>query len=112
MADDAWHSLVEAGPTALPDVVRAFDAAGDPSVKVDLAQIISEYRSSDSVPLLETLLRNPDGDLWKQALDGLVMIGGKTALDALAVAKVTMAPEKREWIDEAIAQIIEGQKPG
>jgi HEAT repeat protein len=112
MADDAWHSLVEAGPTALPDLVRAFDAAGDPGVKVDLAQIISEYRSSDSVPFLETLLRNPDGDLWKQALDGLVMIGGKTALDALAVAKVPMAPEKREWIDEAIAQIIAGQKPG
>jgi hypothetical protein len=93
MADDAWHSLVEAGPTALPEVVRAFGAASDPSVKAYLVQVISEYRSSECVPFLETLLRNPDGDLWKRALDGLVMIGGKTALDALTIAKVSIAPE-------------------
>jgi hypothetical protein len=112
MADDAWHSLVEAGPTALPEVVRAFGAASDPSVKVYLLQIISEYRSSECIPFLEALLRNPDGDFWKQALDGLVMIGGKAVLEALTVTKVTMTSEKQEWIDEAIAQIIEGQKPG
>ena len=112
MADDAWHSLVEAGPTALPEVVRAFGAASDPCVKAHLVQVISEYQSSECVPFLEALLRNPDGDLWKQALDGLVMIGGKTALDALTATKVTMTPERQEWIDEAIAQIVEGQKPG
>jgi hypothetical protein len=90
MADDAWHSLVEAGPTALPEVVRAFGAAGAPSVKAYLVQIISEYRSSECIPFLEELLRNPDGDLWRRALDGLVMIGGKSALDALTIAKVSI----------------------
>jgi hypothetical protein len=53
MADDAWHSLVEGGPAALPEVVRAFGAASDPSVRAYLVQVISEYRSSECVPFLE-----------------------------------------------------------
>jgi hypothetical protein len=38
-ADDAWHSLVQAGPTALPYVIDAFNATSDQRVKVSLVQV-------------------------------------------------------------------------
>jgi HEAT repeat protein len=104
-ADEAWHSLVEAGPAALPHVVDAFDAASDASVKVTLVQIIAEYRSADAVPFLTGCLQNGDPRIWKTALDGLVSLGEPAALDGLTQARDIATREEREWIDEAIAQI-------
>ena len=110
-ADDAWHSLVEAGPAALPYVVKAFDAARDPDVMISLVHVISEYRSAEAVPFFETLLRDRDAEIWKAALDGLVMVGDKVALEALDGARPNASAEKLEWIDEAVGQIREAQRP-
>jgi hypothetical protein len=106
-AEDAWHALVEAGPTALQYVVNAFEAATDAHVRVSLVQVIAEYRSAEGVPFLEALLRNSEPETWKAALDGLVMCGGEAALAALRAAKAIATSEKREWIDEAIGQIMD-----
>ena len=65
MADDAWHSLVEAGPTALPEVVRAFGAAGAPSVKAYLVQIIPSIDHRNAFPFLRNccgILTETSGD--------------------------------------------------
>lgn len=105
--EDAWHSLVEAGPPALPYVVDAFHAANDNHIKVSLIQIVGQYRSAEAVPFLDTLLRDRDAVIWKAALDSLVMIGGQAALNVLAVARETATTEKREWIIEAAQQVIE-----
>jgi len=110
-ADDAWHSLVEAGPAALPYVVKAFDAARDPDVRISLVHVISEYRSAEAVPFFEALLRDRDAEIWKAALDGLVMVGDRAALDALDVARPNATAEKLQWIDEAVGQIREAQRP-
>jgi cellobiose-specific phosphotransferase system component IIA len=61
---------------------------------------------------LERLLRDRSAEIWKAALDGLVMFGGQAALEALVVAKATVTEEQREWIDEAVGQIIEAHRPG
>lgn len=106
-ANDAWHSLVEAGPAA----VKAFDAVRDPDVMISLVRVISEYRSAEAVPFFETLLRDRDAEIWKAALDGLVMTGGNAALDVLDVARSNATAEKLEWIDEAVGQIREAQRP-
>jgi len=105
-ADDAWHSLVEAGPAALPYVVKAFDAARNLDVMISLVHVISEYRSAEAVPFFEALLRDRDAEIWKAALDGLVMVGDKAALDALDVARPNATAERLEWIDEAVGQIV------
>ena len=109
--DDAWHSLVEAGPEALPYVVRAFEETSDLDVKLALAQIVSEYRSPNAVSFFEALLRDAEPEMWRQALDGLVMLGGATALNILGAAREIATPIRREWIDEALAQINQGRSP-
>ena len=109
--DDAWHSLVEAGPAALPFVIREFEVAKDPDVKLLLVQVISQYRSAEAVPFLAVLLRERNTEIWNAALDGLVMVGGQSALDALAAAKATAISSQRDWIDEAIVQIAQPPSP-
>jgi HEAT repeat protein len=111
-AENAWHSLVEAGPTALPYLVNAFEAATEPRVRVSLVQVIAQYRSAERVPFLETLLRDGKPEIWKAALDGLVMCGGTAALAALRAARAITTSEKRQWIDEAVGQITETHRPG
>src|SRR5215510_13211857 len=106
-ADDAWHSLVDAGPAALPHLVDAFNRTGDRRVRVYLVQIISEYRSTEGITFFETLLKSDDAEIWKAALDGLVTLGGEAALHALSTAGASAAPEKQTWLDEARKQIIE-----
>ena len=43
--------------------------------------------------------------VWKEALDGLVAIGGSDALDAIRQARDRAKGKKAEWLDEAIGQI-------
>jgi HEAT repeat protein len=105
--ENAWHSLVEAGPTALPHPAEALNAAADPRVRASLVRVVSEYRSAEAVPLLKGLLGDRDADVWKAALDGLVMLGGPEAVDALVVVKATATSEQQEWIDEGIRQILD-----
>jgi hypothetical protein len=104
----ARHSLIEAGAPALALVVDAFGAATDPHVKVSLVEIVSEYRTDAAVPFLQDLLLNRKPEIWKAALDGLVILGDHTALDALRESRVTISREMRPWIDEAIRQIADG----
>jgi HEAT repeat protein len=110
--ENAWHSLVEAGPTALPHLAEALDASADPRVRAALLRVVSEYRSAEAVPLLKGLLGDPDAEVWTAALDGLVMLGGPVAVDALIVVKATVTSERQEWIDEGIRQILDARKPG
>ena len=110
-AEDAWHSPVEAGSAALPYVVEAFDAANDDRIKVSLVEVVGQYRLAEGVPFLTVLLRHRNADIWKAALDGLVMLGGQPALDALTLARTTAPPDQGDWITEAVQQIIEGRGP-
>lgn len=100
-----------APPLATGGEGQAVDAASDSHVRTALVQVISEYRSAEGVPFLEALLRDHHAEIWKSALDGLVMVGGQAALDALGVAKTTATPQQREWIDEAVGQIIKAHRP-
>ena len=109
-ADDAWHGLVEAGSAALQHVVRAFAAATDANVRLALVQVVSEWRSVEGVPFLAAQLRDSDAAIWKAALDGMVTAGGPAALEALHFASGRSTPEQREWIDEAIEQILDPQR--
>jgi hypothetical protein len=106
-AFNAWHSLIEAGPSALPLVVEAFQAATDVQVKLSLVKLVSEYRSEYAVPFLSSCLADRRTDIWKAALDGLVILGGAPAMEVLREARSTAAREQRYWLDEAMQQIID-----
>ena len=107
-AFSARHSLIEAGAPALSLVQDAFSAATDTHVKVSLVEIVSEYRTDAAVPFLQELLQDRKPEIWKTALDGLVILGNHTALDALRESRLTIPREMRQWIDEAIRQIADG----
>jgi hypothetical protein len=103
----AWHSLIEAGPSALPLVVEAFQVAADPQVKVSLVKLVSEYRTEYAVPFLSSCLVDRRTDIWRAALDGLVILGGASAMEALREARAAVPPNQRHWIDDAMQQIID-----
>lgn len=104
-ADDAWHSLVEAGPAAMPQLIAAYTRADEPHVKVALVSVISEWRNADAVPFLAAQLQDTNPEIWKAALDGLVTVGGPTVVDALRAARAQSPPARMAWIDEAIEQV-------
>ena len=106
-ADDAWHSLVELGPAALPHVVRAFEAQSGRAASVALIRVASEFRTKDALPFLATLLGVADGEIWKTALDGIVSIGGEAAVNCLREVSKTQGADKQPWVEEAINQINE-----
>src|SRR4030095_13262748 len=101
----ARHSLVEAGPAALPLVIEAFFAIEDPHVKLSLVQLIAEYRSNDAVPFLQESLQNSSTAIWQAGLEGLVILGTPEALHALHVSRAAATDLQRRLFDEAIQQI-------
>jgi len=111
-AEDAWHSLVEFGPAALSHLIAAFNATSVPHVRSQLVRVVSEWRSSEAMPFLAGLLREPGTELWKEALDGLVKTGGPASLQALDSVQRVSPPDRRAWLREAIEQIIDATRPG
>jgi len=107
-ADNAWHSLVELGPDALPHVVHAFELQSERSVAVALIRVVSEYRTREALPFLATLLGSADDEISKAALDGIVVMGEESSLTILLEAADALSSEKRSWVEEAIHQIREG----
>jgi len=105
-ADDAWHALVELGPSALPHVIAAFHAASHLDTQVLLVWVIAEYRTAESVPFLAGLLAHVEPSIWKSAIDALVTAGCRAAVEALLTASAAAPDARREWIDEAIPQAI------
>jgi HEAT repeat protein len=108
--DDAWHSLVELGPAALPHVVNAFEAQPKRSVAVALIRVLSEYRTRDALPFFTTLLGSAECEIWKTALDGIVAMGDESAIALLREISEALGTEKRSWVEEAISQIKKGRR--
>ena len=103
----ARHSLIEAGAGALPLVIEAFHASANAQVRHSLVELVSDYRASSAVPFLVSCLSDPRPEVWRSALDGMVILGGAIALEGLRDARGTIPRERRPWIDEAMQQIID-----
>jgi hypothetical protein len=108
--ENAGCSLCELGPAALPSVIGAFDAAADPDIRHSLVRIVGEYRSPSAGPFLADRLLDDRPEIWKTALDGLVTLGGKEALNLLAAARAQVDPERAAWLDEAMQQIADAER--
>ena len=96
---------MEAGPAALPHVVKAYESQRDPHVRATLVRVVSEYRSPDACPFLEGALRVAEPDIWKAALDGLITLGSAAALDVLCRTVKVVSANQRGWIEKAIQQV-------
>jgi len=102
--DDAFHSLIEADPAIISDLISAYDASNDIETKVFVIGVISEFRLDSSLGFLRHALRRDEDRIWERSLDGLTMAESAESVDAMdhVLSSVTAA-NKREWIQEAIA---------
>jgi HEAT repeat protein len=116
--NDVFFDLIELEPSALPFLIDAFQREPENSVRAFLLNVIWEFRSPVSIPILGESLNDPEPEVWKQALDGLVAIKSKEALSTLQAAKLRRlktdaeTAEFRSWVDEAIEQLMDDIRNG
>jgi hypothetical protein len=102
--ESAHRRLIELGPQIISFVMMSFQKEHDPSIRATLVNIAWQMNSTSAIPLLTEALDDPEPGVWKEALDGLVSLRGPDALEVIRQAR-RRAPEKAEWLDEAIKQI-------
>jgi hypothetical protein len=103
--ENAYHRLIELGPGVIPLVTTRFQQERDPIMRSTLVNIAWRAHASSAVPLLQEAVEDAEPRIWKEALDGLVAVGGSDALDAMRQARERAKGEKAAWLDEAIDQI-------
>jgi hypothetical protein len=114
--ENAFHSLAELEHEALPELIALYRATSDTDLRLFLLKVIIEHRQHSIIPLLAEALHAPEKSIWRQALDGLVILASPAALEALhaarsrAFSKPRDAEDFRSWIDEAIEQTEEGMQ--
>ena len=102
---------------ALPFVAEVYYREPDARRRELLIYCLWQYRDVAALPTLEAALRDPDERVWKEALDGLVALGGDGANRVLHEARAALSEDvtartRCEWIDEAIDQVRETTDPG
>lgn len=110
-SDDAFHGLLELGSEAVPLLIAEAAKPEAKSIRARLVEVIWQYRDRRSIDFLGQALSDPKPEVWKQALDGLVAIGGREAAawvkktqERLARAEVRNGLSA-EWLSEALEQI-------
>jgi HEAT repeat protein len=104
----AFHCLFDLGASALPRLTEAYRAEADPAVRDLLVEVIWQLRSPSSIDFLGEALQDPDPEVWKQALDGLVTLASPESLRILQSARDTLrVPDDdfREWVEGAIEDV-------
>ena len=101
--ENTFHSLLEAGDGLIPRLKARFALERDPTHRTALVELIWQYRNPAVIPWLARVLDDPDDDVWQEALNGLVTFG---AADMIRAALSDASPVKREWLEEALEQIV------
>jgi hypothetical protein len=104
-ADAAFHGLRELDRSTIPTLEAIYRAEADPAVRALIVRVIWEHRDPSAVGFLADALKDPEPEVWKAALDGLVTLGTSDSAAALASAREIVDAERRAWIEEAIGQI-------
>jgi hypothetical protein len=79
------------GISALPLFIAACQRETDPTRKSRLVRVVWPFRDSTALPALAEALRDAHEEVWKDALDGVVALGGEQALRILGDARATVA---------------------
>ena len=105
--ENAFHTLLEADKSILPVLIRQFTDHADGADPARIIEVIWQHRDKATIPFLASALNDPHSDVWKQAFDGLVTIGGIESHNALVrfCSDIAVDNERRLWAEEAIGQI-------
>jgi len=106
----AYHALIEMGPAILPELAARFEEAGDARFRAALVEIARQLRSEEAVGLFAAALADRSPVVWKEALDGLVVLASPAAVEVLERAHEADPPGRvsaedwRAWSGEALEQ--------
>jgi len=105
--ENAYHGLIELGPDGIPYLENECKTAIDTRTRTTCVRIASSTHSLRAIPLLREALDQREAAVWKEALDGLVSLGGHRALEVMHQVRARTESDKAQWLDEAIQQIAE-----
>jgi HEAT repeat protein len=111
--EEAFFGLLDLGPEALPLLMSEAVKPTAAKIRSALVEVIWQYRQPAVIDFLGRHLTDSDPDVWKQALDGLVAIGGPNALHWVGTTmegldkSVPSNGLSAEWLQEAMQQIQE-----
>ncbi len=103
--DDAFFGLLEMDHEILPELMAAFRKEHDSKTRAFLVEVVWQHRRQDAIPFLGEALQSTEPAVWKQALDGLVVLASPAALEVLRSARHSGSDQFRGWIEEAIEQV-------
>jgi hypothetical protein len=110
--EDAWFALVEAPQAIMPFLISAFCSESDAAKRSTILNVIWQHRVPSTIPLFGEALQDSSPLVWKEALDGLVALGGPQCIatvDAAYGRTFDQAAEQiyyREFLDEAREQLL------
>jgi HEAT repeat protein len=106
--ESAFHCLLDLGEGAIPRLAEAYRAEADPEVRNLLVEVVWQLRSPSSIEFLGEALQDPNPEVWKQALDGLVTLATPESLQILESARdrVGVADDDfQAWVEGAIEDV-------
>jgi HEAT repeat protein len=106
----ALRNLNSLGPRAIPLVAAAYPRELIGTRRAALIEALWQFRDPVVMPTLANALLDADALVWKEALNGVVTLGGSSALEVLQVARDAVgrhvdADLRIEWTDEAVEQV-------
>jgi hypothetical protein len=108
--EDSYHTLLEAPSDIVPLLIERFVVLTDGRQRARVVNVIWQYRLKSTLPFFVSALGDTHPDVWKEALDGIVTIGGDDAITYLRDWRPRSASDavKQSWINEAIEQLMNG----
>lgn len=115
--EDAVCAIRELPAEGLSVVADGYRRESDGSRRQVIIHALWESRNPAVLSTLSLALSDPDDRVWKEALDGIVTLGGSQARQILERARDALADqpellERRTWVHEAIEQMQRAMSPG
>jgi hypothetical protein len=109
--DNAFHGLLEIGHKATAKLIDCFHKTSDHQLRAFIVHVIRNYHNSSSIEFFKEALLDPNPDVWKEAMDGLISLASPQSLESLQSANNRQFTNQqdtnmfREWLEEAIQQV-------
>jgi len=109
--ESAFFSLIEAPAAIVPLLESVFRSEFDTGRRSAILKVIWQRRDRSAMPLLADALQDSSPRVWKEALEGLVALGGQESMLSIqaaqgrAFASMVDGREFREYLDEALEQL-------
>ena len=99
-------NYIEAPHAIVPSLIEHYEIQADGESRASIVEVVWQHRQHSTVDFLAAALGDAHAEVWKQALDGLVAIGGPRAEAALEAFLTDRADDERTpWVKEALQQL-------